>query len=123
MKLFIILFGVFVLVMAAVLVFRPKVLNEFLIRHAGKPWMQIGAAVMRIAIGIALILYAGQTRFTLALQILGWVALTAGIIVALIPPARFKRLVEWAFERFGAYTRVAAIAAVLFGGFLIYAVI
>jgi len=80
------------------------------------------AAGIRIAIGIVLILYAAQSRFPLALEIIGWIAIAAGVALALMPPAKFRQLINWAFERFGKYTRAAAFFAVLFGAFLIYAV-
>ena len=76
-----------------------------------------------IAIGIALVLYAGQSQFPLTLQILGWIAIAAGVILALVPQAKFEQLIKWAFDRFRKYTRAAALIAVLFGAFLIYAVV
>jgi len=122
-QLLIIAFGLFVVVMTAVLVLYPEKLTEFLLHHAGDVWMHVLAAVMRITIGVALLLYASHSRFPQTLQILGWIALIAGVMVALIPPARFKQLITWAFERFGAYTRIAAVAALIFGVFIIYAVL
>jgi len=122
-KVLIIVFGLFVVVAAGSLALRPKTLTEFLLRHAAETWLHVLAAAMRILIGVALLLYASQSRFPMTLQILGWVAVAAGIIVALVPPSKFKQLITWAFERFGSYTRAAALAALVFGVFLIYAVL
>ena len=57
------------------------------------------------------------------MQVIGWIAVVAGVILALIPPAKFQRLISWAFDRFGRYTRMAGLAAVVLAGFLIYAVL
>jgi len=123
MKIFIILFNLFILAMAGFMAFRPKQFTESLLKLSNAVWLHVLAAVARIAIGIALILYADQSRFPLTLQILGWLAVVAGVILALVPRAKFIHLMHWAFERFARYTRIAAAFAVLFAGFLIYAVL
>ena len=122
MKLAIVLFALLVCVMAAALALRPRVFMDFILRHADALWLHLLAAGVRIALGIVLIMYAPESRFPLTLQILGWIALLAGITLAVLPPARFKQLMHWAFGKFGRYTRMAAVAALLFGIFLIYAV-
>jgi hypothetical protein len=85
--------------------------------------LHITAAAVRIVMGVVMILYAGASRYPMAFQIIGWIALVAGVVLALTPPARFKKLVHWAFSKFGRYTRVAAVFAVMFGAFLIHAVL
>lgn len=122
MKLFIMLFAALVILMASALIFRPEKLTQYLLRHAGETWVQVMAVGIRVAIGIVLILYAAQSRFPLTLEIIGWIAIAAGVALALMPPAKFRQMIHWAFERFGKYTRVAAVAALLFGVFLVYAV-
>jgi hypothetical protein len=123
MKIFIILFSLFILSVAGFMALRPKQFTETLLKLSDTVWLHVGAAGVRIVIGIALILYADQSRFPLTLHILGWIAVVAGVIFALVPRAKFIRLMHWAFERFARYTRIAAVFAVLFAGFLIYAVL
>ena len=123
MRIFIIGFGLFIIAIAGAMALRPKRFGDTLLRHVGTTWMQVLAAAVRIVGGIVLVLYAGQSRFPLTLQIVGWIAIVAGVIVALMPAAKFTQLINWAFERFSRYTQVAALFAVLFGVFLIYAVI
>ena len=123
MKIFIILLGIFIFIMAGAMTLRPKLFIDTMLRYAETAWMQILAAAVRIAIGVVLVLYAGQTHFPLTLQIIGWIAIAAGVIIALMPAAKFIQLVNWALGRFSRYTRIAALFAVLFGAFLIYAVI
>lgn len=122
MQVLIILFSLLIILMAGALLFKSKEMTEFLLKNSGRNWMQVVAAAVRIVIGILLVLYAPQSRFPLALQVIGWLAVAAGVVIALIPPSKFQRMIHWVFERFGRYTRWAALGAVLFGGFLIYAV-
>jgi len=123
MKLLIILFGLLIVAMAGFMLVRPREMTGYLLEHAGETWLHILAAGVRIIMGIALILYAGNSRFPMILHVIGWIALVAGIALALVPPSKFKRLMEWAFERFGPYIRLAGSLAILFGAFLIYAVL
>ncbi|MBT8058133.1 MAG: hypothetical protein KJO33_00980 [Gammaproteobacteria bacterium] len=123
MKFLIILLCVLITAMAAWLLVRPESLTRLLLRNAGRTWMHVLAAAVRIVLGALLVLYADQSRFPVVLAVIGWFAIAAGVVLALMPPSRFQSLVEWAFERFGAYVRVAAAAAVAFGLFLIYAVL
>ncbi len=123
MNIIIILFGLLIIVMAGIMAVRPKLFADTMLQYFGSVWLHVLAAAVRIAMGIALVLYADQSRFPLALHIIGWLAIAAGVIIALLPHAKFTRLFLWFFEKFAPYTRIAAIVAVLFGGFLIYAVI
>ena len=122
MKWFIIAFGGFIAVMAGAMAIRPAAFMDYMLKHAGDMWFHVLAAGMRIVLGIVLILYAPESRFPLVLQILGWIALVAGIVLAVLPPSRFKQLMGWVVEKFRGFVRIAAMAAILFGAFLIYAV-
>ena len=123
MQISIILFGLLISAMAAALLAIPARLTAFMLRHSGDPWFHILAAAIRIVLGIVLILHAAETRFPTALTVLGWIALLAGVAIALIPPSRFRQLVAWLFDRLGRYVRIAAAAALAFGVFLVYAVV
>ena len=123
MKTLIILFGLFIIGIAGLMAVRPKLFADKLMQSVGSVWIHVLAAAVRIVMGIALVLYAEQSRFPLALHIIGWIAIVAGVIIALVPHTKFTRLIRWVFDRFAPYTRIAAVFAVLFGGFLIYAVL
>jgi uncharacterized protein YjeT (DUF2065 family) len=122
MRLIIILFGLLIVLLAGSLVIQPAALSGFILEHVGKRWFQALAAISRLLLGVALILQSDASRYPLTLFVLGWVAVAAGIGLALVPPAWFRNLVHRAFERFGHYVRLVALAAVLFGVFLVHAV-
>ena len=123
MRIFILLFGLFIVVADGALVLKPDSVMNLILRYSGSLLMHVLAAGVRIVLGIVLLLYADQSRFPLTLEVLGWISLAAGLVLAVLPPARFQALIRWAFDRFGPFTRAAAMLAVLFGAFLIYAVI
>ena len=122
MRIFIIVFGLFVITMAGFMLFRRKAFSAALLKNSESAWVHILAVVVRLAFGLVLVLYAAQSHFPLTLQIIGWIGITAGVILALTPPAKFRQLIKWAFEKFTPYMPIAATFALLFGAFLIYAV-
>ena len=122
MKWIIVLLGLLIILMAGLLAIRPRELSGFILEHAGKRWFQGIAVSTRILLGIVLILYADSSRYPQALFVLGWIAVAAGVALALMPPRWFRALVHRGFERFGRHVRLVALAAVLFGLFLVHAV-
>ena len=108
---------------AAVMLMWPTLFTDTMRRFSGATFLHVFAVVVRLGLGIVLILYANQSRFPLALQIIGGITIAAGVILAVISRARFKRLMTWALDRFANYARAAAVVTLLFGGFLIYAVL
>ncbi|NNC99050.1 MAG: hypothetical protein HKN85_02595, partial [Gammaproteobacteria bacterium] len=57
------------------------------------------------------------------MEIIGWVALAAALILTLIGPRNFSRLMIWALSFAKPYGRIAGGMAVAFGAFLLYAFI
>ena len=118
----IVLFGVFMVLAGVVILVRPELFVDLLKRHIGSLFLQVLAVVVRLAIGILLILYADQSRFPLTLQVLGCIAVAAAVFGAILPRDTFQRLISWALDTFSGYMRVGGVGALVFGGFLIYAV-
>ena len=78
-------------------------------------------AFARFAIGLALYLAADQTRFPLALELLGIFSVLAGIVLLLLRRATLQRWVGLAVSwPSGALRAIGAVALGL-GGFLVYA--
>ena len=118
----IVLFGVFMVLTGAAILVRPGLFVDLIKRHIGSLSLQVLAVVVRLAIGILLILYADQSRFPLTLQVLGCIAVAAAVIGAILPRDTFQKLISWALDKFSGYMRVGSLGALIFGGFLIYAV-
>lgn len=122
MKTFLILSGLFIIGMALALLVRPRAALAWLVDRAETAWLYAGAIAVRLLLGAVLIGYAPDSRFPLALTILGWFALAAAALLLLAGREGFSRLVRRACGRFRHYAPIAGIFAVLFGAFLIYAV-
>ena len=78
-------------------------------------------AFARFAIGLALYLAAGQTRFPLALEILGILSVLAGMVLLLLRRETLQRWLGLAVSWPPGVLRAICAIALLLGGFLIWA--
>ena len=119
----IILFAALMLLSGIVMLVKPALVFDFLKRQSDQPMIQILAVVIRLILGYLLVSQAAASRFPLTIEILGWIAIAAAIMLAVIGRERFKRLMRWAFSLAGSLGRFAGLLATAFGAFLIYAFI
>jgi hypothetical protein len=121
MKFLTVLIGVFVLVVGLVGVTAPSAL----LRAADYVTTPIGlyaVAALRIGIGIVLILVAPTTRAPKPIRVLGAIAIAAGVITAFVGVDRVRAIVAWETAQGPTLIRLSALLALLFGGFIVFAV-
>lgn len=124
MQYFIALFGVLIILVGLWLLIGPGQVFSYLDKYAGSLSLQLIAVFGRLLLGIVLIAYAAQTKFPVFLEFLGWLAVVAGITLAVIGRPRFKRIVKLLVAAIELpVVRVGGVLAGLFGAFLIYAVL
>jgi hypothetical protein len=119
---FILVFGTLMAVAGIVLLLRPSVLFDLLRKNLDSPVLYALAVFVRVVLGIALVVAAPSSQFPLALAILGWVAIAAAIFIGAMGRARFSKLMTWVLSLTTSWGRVSGFFAILFGGFLVYAV-
>ena len=121
MILFIIIFGSLILLAGLLLVVNPNIVFGFLQNNDDNLAIQVIAVSVRLIIGILLIKQSNVSRYPLAIEVIGWIFVIAGIFLAVIGRGRFRQLMSWVLTKFKAYGRIAGGIAMAFGGFLIYA--
>ena len=117
----IIIFGALILFTGGVILVNPEIIFGFLSKHIDKMELQALAIVVRLALGLLLILQSGVSRYPLAIEIIGWLAIAAAVIFTVIGHNNFRRLMSWALSLTKPYGRIGGIVAAGFGAFLIYA--
>ena len=114
--------GVLVCALSGWGILAPQRLVQMVSAVMATNWGIHVAVAVRLLLGSALILAAPASRFPSVFQILGWIAIAAAVVLALMGRDRLRRLVSW-FERFSPFmTRVWLVFGLAFGGFLIYGV-
>ena len=119
----ILVFGVLILLAGVVILAKPESIFGILRSHSESLSVHILAVATRIVLGVALIVYAGDSKHPHILEILGWLTIAAAIGLGVIGRSNFKRLMKWALALALPYGRIGGVVAVLFGGFLVYAVL
>ena len=115
--------GVSLCLFAAWGIYAPLKLLQSVKGVMDEDWGIYVAVLVRLALGLALILSAPESRFPSAFLVLGWVAIAAGVAAAFLGRERLRRFIDWWVERFSPATiRLWVLFAMAFGGFLIYGV-
>ena len=121
MTIVIVLLGVVLLAVSALIIAQPAKCLDYLRSVVHKKWLHLFAIAVRLLLGTALILLAADSRFPVAVEIIGWVAVVAAIGLAAIGQQKFIQLVGWTISRLADYARAGGLIALLLAGFLIAA--
>jgi hypothetical protein len=81
------------------------------------------AAVIRIALGIALLRVAATSRAPGAIRVIGAIVLVAGFITPLVGPERARAIIDWWSSQGPFIVRTWAGFALVFGSFLVWALV
>jgi len=119
----IILFGAATIVAGIIILINPETVFGLMRRKSESLGLHILAVVVRIILGAALMLYAAESKYPTAISILGWISIVAASVLGIMGRANFRRLMSWALSLAPSLGRIGGLLAILFGGFLIHAVI
>lgn len=117
----IIIFGALTLLTGITILVNPEIVFGFIRKHIEKTGLQVLAIVVRLVIGILLVQQSAASRYPLAMEIIGWLAIVAAVIFTVVGRKNFKRLMSWALSLTKTYGRIGGFIAAGFGAFLIYA--
>ena len=123
MNYLIMLFGFATAIAGIIIVINPDSVFGLLRGKLESLGLHILAVVVRIIIGIALIMYAAESKYPTAILVLGWISIVAASVLGIMGRTNFRRLMSWALSLKPSFGRIGGFLAILFGGFLIHAVI
>ena len=123
MNYIVMLFGAATIAAGIVIVINPESVFGLMHRKLNSLGLHILAVVVRIIIGIALIICAAESKYPTAILILGWISIVAASVLGIMGRANFKRLMSWALSVVPSFGRIGGLLAILFGSFLLYAVV
>ena len=123
MSTIIILFSAATIIAGILIVINPETVFGLLRRKLDSLGLHFLAVVVRIIIGVALVVTAANSRYPMAILILGWMSILAATVFGMMGRTRFKRLMSWALGLAPSFGRIGGVLAILFGSFLIHAVV
>ena len=118
----VLLFGVFILLGSVTLIVNPKYIFGIFTKYGETLSIHIFAIIVRIILGIALVIAAADSKYPIALQILGWLTLIVVLVLSAIGRERFKSLIKWSMGINPSIQRVMGLFGILFGSLLFHAV-
>jgi len=123
MNYIIMLFGTATIVAGIIIVINPESVFGLMRRKLESLGLHILAVVVRIIIGVALIMCAAESKYPTGILILGWISIVAASVLGIMGRTNFRRLMSWALNLKPSFGRIGGFLAILFGGFLIHAVV
>ena len=120
MTLLIMLLGALLFLTGITLMINPARLYGFMKNNADKLMLHIFAIAVRLALGLLLVYNADDSKYPLAIEIIGWISILAAVILAVIGRTHFKRLLYWALSLKDMFAGIAGAITLCFGAFLLY---
>lgn len=105
--------GVLLFVLGAVGVVSPRVLAALVSRWQSPTGLHLAAGI-RVVLGVAFLVAAGESRSPLFLRVLGWILIVTGALTPVLGLRRFEALLEWWTRQPATFRRCwAGLAAVI----------
>lgn len=123
MNLIIILFSTATIVAGILILIKPEVVFGLIRKHSESLSVHVLAVVIRLIIGIALIIAATDSKYPTTILIIGWLSIVAASLIGIMGRTNFKRLISWVLGVVPSFGRIGGAIAIIFGGFLLYAVV
>ncbi|HPQ94415.1 MAG: hypothetical protein KDI44_08325 [Thiothrix sp.] len=122
MSFFLGLFSLLMIVVGAMFIYKPDFMAGNVKLYADEPGFHVLAAVGRILLGLAFMVYAAQAHLSGLVGFLGLVMFLAGVFLLVISHDRFSAIVNRMVDHYGQYARHAGIFVAVVGAILFYAV-
>ena len=103
-------------------IYAPDRLLKLVKRVTNREWGIYFAVIVRLLFGLALIIVASNSKFPLAFQVLGWIAIIAAVVIIFLGRERISKLITWFEQLSPTVTRVWLLFGIAFGGFLIFGI-
>jgi hypothetical protein len=121
MKQLIILVGVFIFLAGLALVLNSGGILQFISENTDEVVVYYLAIGVRLFLGVLFVLTARLSNFPLVMKIFGYLFIAVALVFILMGHGNFVKTLDNVMEIFTPYATVSGIAAVIFGGFVIYA--
>lgn len=121
MKLIIKLLGILILLIGVSLLIKPEIIFGWIEANLENRSLYIFAIVFRLAFGILLIIAAKKSNYPVVIKVIGFIAVIAAIVLIAIGQKSFQEFATSVIPDIRPYTAVVGLAAMVIGGFIVYA--
>lgn len=110
--------GLYLLVLAGVVMFAPARAQRFLAGHASSAFAHYLEIALRLLLGGSLVLSSPRMRFLVPSWTLGWILIGTSAVLVAVPWRLHQRFARWAVPLATRYMALLAVGA-LAGGLLL----
>ena len=123
-KYVVICFGLFLIGVGFLMLFKPQKAREILRKAGSTPLINYGELLLRMIPATGLILCASVSKFPQFFSLLGWFMIATSIVLMLVP-RKYHHAYALKSADILTPSRIRAIAPLsfIFGGFLLYAIL
>ncbi|MEQ8762964.1 MAG: hypothetical protein RL885_03485 [Planctomycetota bacterium] len=118
----VVLFGVALILLGALIVFRPKLATRFLKGFASSPATHYGEQAVRLIVGAALIHYSPEMRASDAFHVLGWLLAGTAAALLLVPWRWHHQFAQQAIPLVLRFSWLYAAGSAALGAAILYSV-
>ena len=118
----IILVGVIFISIGLVIIVKPKLFFDFLLDNSDSLVFRITAIGASLLIGLIFIFSAGDSRYSMFMLVIGWVAVVKGLALAVLGPKYFKKRIEWSLKIINPIAPIVGLIEIAFGVFVIFGI-
>ena len=122
MTLLVLLVGIFILGTCLAFFVSPSLVEELIV-WLGRQRNLYGVVALRLLFGLLLVAGASQTHYPVAIEVLGYLFIAAGVLLAVLPPARVRSITEYFLNRSHAVVRSWVLLPMVLGIFIVLSVL
>ncbi|MDH3215140.1 MAG: hypothetical protein OEN01_02475 [Candidatus Krumholzibacteria bacterium] len=115
--------GLWLMGLALLIVVTPVRAERFLLGFASSARAHYTEQVLRLIAGLAIVVFAVETRFTDLFRIFGWLIVVTALGLLLVPWRWHHRFGKWAIPLAIRHINLYALGAFLLGAFMLYVVL
>ncbi len=102
------------------LIVKPDYIFSIFTKYGDTLGLHVFAVIVRLIFGVTLVIGASESKAPVVLEIIGWLLISAALLLSVIGRERFKGLIKWSVGISPITQRLMAAVGILFGCFLIY---
>tara|TARA_R110002126_G_scaffold185154_3_gene333636 strand:- start:4779 stop:5165 length:387 start_codon:yes stop_codon:yes gene_type:complete len=123
-KYIVIFFGVFLISVGSLMLFRPQKAREYLRKAGSNNLINYVEITIRMIPAAGLIIYSEFSKYPEIFKILGWFMIATSLILYLVPRRIHHRYALWCADILTpTYIRLTSPFSILFGSAIIYSVL
>ena len=114
-------FGALMCVSSLIMIANPAAWSNGIISFSKRPYFHPFEIVSRLAFGLAFITYADQTLYPRVILAMGYLLISASVVLLIMLPSRHKQFAAWSARKFRHAFRPAGVFGAAAGAFIFFA--